>query len=548
MDILEIKFHFGYSECCTETIQNEKNRLARRHLFVVIFSTSQQNYVSHFVLFIYLKRNTISVKFHTFAVIFKILFILLIQMKKKKTNKQIPLLSPENYIRQRSKNLPLGECFINSGWEEADICNVIITRKHVSGNITACCYLVDLGCLGVKRSTHIFNVPFSELEKRFMKNKDIDISFIGISYELAHNIIHAGIEYAEEYGFKPCKEYSSITSYFLEDDTNDIPLIEIRCGGKDGKPIYVNSGFESSVQAKAILSQLEKTAGQGNYNYLIQVGDEEEDDDEEDDDEEEDETIKEILKLDQEEQERLFVELFSKIENKTDVSQEDIGRLRVLISVLSYNLTKKEEIDEQLDLFETKFNFELANEEKLPNSLFAGIQHVDGETLADLFFNVLNDIHTNNKPKKAIASFRKITGNAPASDLLELVLLKEKADKKLAAKTEEYYQAHPDYFLIQVCYYHNSTEVPAIIIENFEKLLSEQKQAITEFEASFFLTYYAFHLAMDNNTELSTVIAFEEYLCSLDFMSEDSIAGIFSITNFYKMLRLVHHFGKTEEN
>ena len=74
---------------------------------------------------------------------------------------------------------------------------------------------------------------------------------------------------------------------FFEDDTEDVPLIEIACGGEDGKPLYVNTGFETPTRASQIIAQLEKTAGKGNFHHIIRYMDFDEDDEDEFDEDEE---------------------------------------------------------------------------------------------------------------------------------------------------------------------------------------------------------------------------------------------------------------------
>jgi hypothetical protein len=186
-------------------------------------------------------------------------------MSKQKTTNKTQSLSPENYIRQRSKNLPVGECFINPGWEKNKMCQVVVTRKHVTGNVTACVYLADLMCLGVKDTMFKFNAPLEEVMELLERRGN---QLISIPYELAHNIVYAAIEYAEEWGFKPHRDFTSITSYFLEDDNDDIPLMEIECG-MDGKPCYTNTGFDSPAREREVLAQLERTAGEGNYYFML---------------------------------------------------------------------------------------------------------------------------------------------------------------------------------------------------------------------------------------------------------------------------------------
>jgi hypothetical protein len=74
---------------------------------------------------------------------------------------------------------------------------------------------------------------FNEGESKYDEIKEY-ISDSGglekIDYVKAHNIIFAGIEFAEDHGFKPHKDFINITRYILEEDNDNIELIEIECG------------------------------------------------------------------------------------------------------------------------------------------------------------------------------------------------------------------------------------------------------------------------------------------------------------------------------
>ena len=188
-------------------------------------------------------------------------------MKKKSANRP-QQLSPDNYIRQRSLNIPIVGCYITSDWETTKMCSILIVRQHANANVTFCYYLVDLSCLGIKNSFYRFNEPFTVVEKLLTDGEERNVYFMETSYKLVHNIIYAGLEYAEKWGFAPCKEFASVTRYFLEPDTVAIPSMKIPCG-EGGKPMYVNSGFDSPVREKQILAQLEKTAGEGNYLFML---------------------------------------------------------------------------------------------------------------------------------------------------------------------------------------------------------------------------------------------------------------------------------------
>jgi hypothetical protein len=47
-------------------------------------------------------------------------------MAKKNSGKVIQMLSPENYIRTKSRTLPIYECWINTDWEDVNLANCIV--------------------------------------------------------------------------------------------------------------------------------------------------------------------------------------------------------------------------------------------------------------------------------------------------------------------------------------------------------------------------------------------------------------------------------------
>jgi len=189
-------------------------------------------------------------------------------MAKKKKKGPGPQLTPADYIRQKSRNLPIYKCWINSDWKEKKIANVLIGRKHVNGNLTVCVYLVDIACLGVKDTTCLFNNPLERCEEE-IRNGSNNFILEEAPYELAHNIIYAALEYAEDLGFKPHRDFTTLTQFFLAEDTDDIPLIEVVCGGRNGRPMYANTGHDNVALERMVIAQLEKAVGEGNYDYVL---------------------------------------------------------------------------------------------------------------------------------------------------------------------------------------------------------------------------------------------------------------------------------------
>jgi len=163
----------------------------------------------------------------------------------------------EAQIRTRARNLPIYKCYVNKDWQQAQKAIVLIVRKHTNGNITLGNFFVDLKLRGIKDCMYIFNespLRMDEALKRFPGlHEECD-------YNLAHNIIHAGLEFAGDYGFEPHKNFKT-AQYILDKDTDDIPLMEIPLG-IEGIPILEIPYGEKCQNEIAILK---KTAGDNFY-------------------------------------------------------------------------------------------------------------------------------------------------------------------------------------------------------------------------------------------------------------------------------------------
>jgi hypothetical protein len=153
-------------------------------------------------------------------------------MAKKQLPKQ---LSPENYIKNKARTLPLDKCYVNDGWKEAGMANIFVVRKHTTGNRTVGMYLVDLFSQGTKNTHFQFNQPEMLINQLLSGG-----NFVEIDYNLAHNIIYGGNEYAIENGFKIHKDFINLTQYILEVDDDRIPLIDVEFG-KNGKPLVIHN-------------------------------------------------------------------------------------------------------------------------------------------------------------------------------------------------------------------------------------------------------------------------------------------------------------------
>jgi hypothetical protein len=331
---------------------------------------------------------------------------------------------------------------VNKGWEDSGLATITVARKHTNGNITMGMYLVDLKCLGIKDAFYRFNIPESEY-RELLEEMEENMDLESISYTLAHNIIFAGIEFAEDYGLKPHKGFG-VAKYILEEDTDDIDLIEIECG-ENGKPLYVQGLLDNDVRARQVVAHLEKHAGPGNYHYIL-AGDnnnESEDDSNYDDLEEEygdlplDQKISMIedlagegVYLSQTDQQRLAYLAASVIREFIDPSKTEYltDNLRPLL--------------QKIEVVEETFN-ELVGIDNLTAS--------GAYELRNIFTEIYNLIDTDLRiAKNELKKVRAKYPENPGLCYLELLILRSGKQTEYENKAQEYYRKFPGYPLIKI--------------------------------------------------------------------------------------------------
>ncbi len=201
--------------------------------------------------------------------------------KKKKSSGGAPVkLTPQKYIQTRARKLPFYKCFVNEDWEEGGMAVIVVSRQQGGEKLVVGLYLVDTWCLGLKDTHFQFRMDNYEFDNEFLSHiyTTRGLNFEEISTEFAQNLIYGAIEYAEDLGFSPHKDFK-LTEYIL-DPADSIEVMDIEFG-KDGVPHYT-SGPNDNVEK--IMATLIKNVGEGNFHYTIgsQVFEGEEYDDEDD--------------------------------------------------------------------------------------------------------------------------------------------------------------------------------------------------------------------------------------------------------------------------
>jgi len=478
-------------------------------------------------------------------------------MANKNKGKVIQMLSPENYIRKKARSLPIHECLINTDWEDSGMASIVVSRRHTNGNITFCLYMVDLLCLGVKDSIYKFNVTESEF-RNFIETMEESLEMVMTEYVLVHNIILSALEFAEEYGFKPHKDFTSVTEFMLEEDTDDIELMEIECG-RDGKPLYIQGPYEDTAKANKIIKQLEHAAGPENFDFIQEVGsdfedefeddwededdfDEDDDLDEDDDDEYDDwEEVKDnLLKNDMfpifsdEEIKESKKIIFESVTRVDKLKPKELTRFTEALSMVFVSLCDREKVAESIKNFEREFEHIT---KEIPNQML-GIENRDfpnSQKIKELF--VKGYYQEGKKLKKTISQLREEAGEIAGVANLELLYLQSASHDKLSEKLKHYYTIFPENPMVKISY-HIEKIIDAKNNNNFiidETRLTQifgNRRTLHRIEWYNYFVLLLFKIGTENNP--SKLLAFTQIINNQNF-SEDEL---YDLTHTSKIVQL----------
>lgn len=355
---------------------------------------------------------------------------------KDHRGKVVQMLSPEDYIRQRARSLPLFECTVNSDWETSKLALLTIARRHSNGNITDCMFMVDLCCLGVKDSHYHFNIPMNEYRDNQAKQSEL-MDFEPIDYSLAHNIVYSALAYAEDMEFKPHKVFTTTTRFMLEEDTEDIPMIDIHCG-LNGKPAFVRGLTEDAEADQRIIAHLEKVVGPGNFIVLSGP------DDLNDFDLNGQDNLKEMISD--------FLKLFDKL---SVMNSSEYLRYCELSVKLYDKFTSDPEFDEYYD--ELCFLFDINLKDTHVSNEMLGVSDANDREVDDLrklFSEIYYTAYVDpNNLKEKWEIYKTKAPDLPSTHFLELLLLEmETGESGYDEKMIEYSKKFPDYKLIRMLY------------------------------------------------------------------------------------------------
>ena len=181
-------------------------------------------------------------------------------------------MTPERYIRERARLLPIYKCYKGETIGDSREMSIMVIRKHAGGTYTLAAFMLDRWCLGVKDAIWQFSIPEDEMldfVNRFANHID---QWTEIEYVEAHNWVYGALDWATNAGISPCKDFA-LARYILEEDDDNVELQEYDFG-LNGEYCLM---AKSHKEADKYIPALTKTLGTGNFKVIIRsVLDEEE--------------------------------------------------------------------------------------------------------------------------------------------------------------------------------------------------------------------------------------------------------------------------------
>jgi hypothetical protein len=185
--------------------------------------------------------------------------------KNKGKGLQKPPISPARYIQQFGRSLQVDKCYLNVGWKSQGMASIFVKRRKQSGKIIFGCYLIDIFCLGLKDTYYEMDYNEATFDDMIASTSG-EVEMMLADPDLVFNIIYGGIEYAEDLGFEPHKDFK--VTEFLLPPVEEVPFLPIEFG-QQGRPYFYAGPHDNIPKIKAIL---DKSVGPGAYGFMVRLG------------------------------------------------------------------------------------------------------------------------------------------------------------------------------------------------------------------------------------------------------------------------------------
>lgn len=171
---------------------------------------------------------------------------------------------------ERTTASPTHEAFYANDIFEKGIGWVVAARFKSRGQRAEVgVFCVNVWCLGVKIAM-LDRAPTELYRSQLLAHYFSRYPMTPIAPCCARKLVEGSVQYATRLGFAPHREYKQASRVFggikAGDCAEEFPY------GKDGKPFYTRGPSETEERALQIVRQLRQRCGEGNFDYLVELG------------------------------------------------------------------------------------------------------------------------------------------------------------------------------------------------------------------------------------------------------------------------------------
>ena len=160
------------------------------------------------------------------------------------------------------------EAYINKDWQESGQAYVAVARLRDDGRVQLGALLLDCWCLGVRDAVYVDDYSEGEYRDALQTHLPDDLRQ-PIHPACAKKLVEGAVEYAQQFGFAPHRDYKKVRRAFSGVEASACP--ETFAYGKDGKPLFVSSDEDRPERIKRVLSMLEAHCGKDGYHYICRA-------------------------------------------------------------------------------------------------------------------------------------------------------------------------------------------------------------------------------------------------------------------------------------
>ncbi len=169
-------------------------------------------------------------------------------------------------MARAAAGLPLSSCLVGDSLLDLGVGMLILVRRRSEFGFTVAGFLLDIYCQGVK------DAMVREMDEQKLTSF-IDAMAAGgstptpIEPACARKLVEGAVAYAESLGLAPHRDYHAAHMMFGSIDAGACETAY--AFGRDGKPCLIPGPGDSPSKVRMILRTLDRSVGDGNYNYLI---------------------------------------------------------------------------------------------------------------------------------------------------------------------------------------------------------------------------------------------------------------------------------------